>query len=91
MGWMIQGWQARTRAYGIVMLEPWLLRASIGVLPVTEDWSDPPVLAAAIPPFTPGTVPGVKEPPRKGSLLDPKLTGVDILALRKRLVPVGIV
>ena len=60
------------------MLEPRLLRASMGVPAVTEPCSELPVVAAAMPPFTDGTAPGVNEPPRKGSPLAANETGLDI-------------
>jgi len=53
---------ARTRAYGIVTLEPRLFRASIGSPAVTDACSDDPFEAAPIVPPMFGTVPGVKDP-----------------------------
>ena len=62
------------------MLDPRLLRASMGVCAVTDPCSEPAVFAATMPPPTPGTVPGVNEPPRKGSPLAANETGLDIRA-----------
>jgi len=67
-----------TLAYGIVTLDPRLLRASMGCPSVTDPWSDDPVAAAAIAPPRFGTVPGVKLPPRKGSPFAANETGLDI-------------
>lgn len=63
--------QQRTLAYGIVMLLPRLLRASMGVEPWTPPTRLPPVDAGAIDPVGPevGTPAAKRPPPRKGSEL----------------------
>ena len=63
--------QQRTLAYGIVMLLPRLLRASMGVEPCTPPTRLPPVDAGVIEPVGPavGTPASKRPPPRKGSEL----------------------